>query len=293
MAPEALDVPGQIFRRGVATLGLLDQTAFDDPAERRRQILIGRERRGIVAKDGRESFDRRPLLERLAARGHLVEDHAQGKLVGAEVGGFAPRLLGGHEADGAEDRSRSRQGAVQAGPFLAGRERRRMDLLREPEVEDLDAPLAAHHHVLGLQVAMDQASRVRRRKPVRDLTADLQRLSQRQGPVREQIPKVLPVDELHGDERDRIRESNLVDRHDVGVIQRGRGAGLLLEPAEALRVCGEGGGQHLDRGFAAEPGIPRAVNLSHCPRADGGDDLVRADTCSRGNQLRGFYSVGR
>ena len=48
----------------------------------------------------------------------------------------------------------------------------------------------------------------------------------------------------------------------------------LLEPRAAVRVRGERLGQNLDRHVAAEPGIPRAVDVAHPARPEQGDDLV-------------------
>jgi hypothetical protein len=71
-----------------------------------------------------------------------------------------------------------------------------------------------------------------------------------------------------------------VDGEDVGVIERGDRARLLLEPAESLRVGGLGG-KDLQGDVAPQPGITRPVDLTHPPCPEGGDDLVGAETVAR------------
>jgi hypothetical protein len=47
----------------------------------------------------------RLAVEGTLAGNHFVQDCAEGKYVGAGVGGFASHLLGGHVADGAHDKT--------------------------------------------------------------------------------------------------------------------------------------------------------------------------------------------
>ena len=94
--------------------------------------------------------------------------------VGALVDRLALRLLGRHVGDGPHDapltgsdsRGHGRLGrGVPGGPLE----------LRQPEVEHLHAALVADHDVRGLDVAVDDADRMRRRQGVGDLHRDLQR----------------------------------------------------------------------------------------------------------------------
>ena len=65
---------------------------------------------------------------------------------------------------------------------------------------------------------------------------------------------------------------------DVRVIQRGQELGLALEAREAVLVGGQRRRQRLDRDFAAELGIARAIDLAHAARADQAGDLIGAKT---------------
>ena len=69
--------------------------------------------------------------------------------------------------------------------------------------------------------------------------------------------------------------ADVVDGEDVGVIERGDGARLLLEAAQPVRIGREPRGQDLDRDVAPEPRVAGAVHLAHPARADRGDDLGR------------------
>jgi len=75
--------------------------------------------------------------------------------------------------------------------------------------------------------------------------------------------------------------SDVVDGGDVGMIERARRLGFLLEAPQTIRIRREGGEQHLDRDVALQPLIPRPVHLPHPARADGREDLVGAEAGTR------------
>ena len=150
--------------------------------------------------------------------------------------------------------------------------------LGEPEVEDLHEAVARQHHVLGLEVAVDDAGRVRPGQPLGQLAADVQDLPDRQrllGP--NQVAQRRAIDELHDGEGQPGRLADLVDGDDVGVVERRGRARLLGESAEAVRDRGEGLGQELDGDVAAEVEVPRTVDLTHAPRAQLVEELVPAE----------------
>ena len=99
------------------------------------------DRGGRVAQDRRDDVDGARALERPVAGQHLVEHDAEREDVRPRVDLAAPRLLGGHVGDRAEDRpspvrlgaALRRQCSVTFGIGVRGLE------LGEPEVEDLDA----------------------------------------------------------------------------------------------------------------------------------------------------------
>ena len=90
------------------------------------------------------------------------------------------------------------------------------------------------------------------------------------------------VDVLHRDEQVPVVGADVVDRNDVRVIQRGGGAGFLLEAGAALGIGGELA-EHLDHDLAAEPAIVRCVDLAHASGADRREDLVGTEAGSGGD----------
>ena len=72
--------------------------------------------------------------------------------------------------------------------------------------------------------------------------------------------------------------ANVVDREDVRVIERRGGLGFLREPPEPVRIRGEVGRKDLDRDFAAERGIARAIDLAHPARTERREDLAASES---------------
>ena len=142
-------------------------------------------------------------LERALARGHLVEDRAERELVGPEVERLAAGLLRRHVADRAEHRAGLRR--------LRGREvrgllRLRLQELREAEVEDLDGPVLRDHHVLGLQVPVDDPGRVRLGEAVGHLVRRGRAAAWSTAARMEHLAQRPAVDQLHRDVDRRLVE---------------------------------------------------------------------------------------
>jgi len=70
---------------------------------------------------------------------------------------------------------------------------------------------------------------------------------------------------------------NVKNGEDVGMIQRGGGAGLLLEAAQAFWVTRKSGRQHLDGHIAPQPRIPGAIHLTHTTGTEGRSDFIRPE----------------
>ena len=173
---DPLQLQHHVVRRRPAVLGLLGETALDDPVERGRDHRLDRRDRSRVRVHDRADQARlaRPR-ESLLARHHLVEHAAEREDVAAGVGVAALELLGRHVLERPEDRAlRVVSGCAplesrrQARRCRTARLRRRGGELREAEVEQLHARLR-QHDVAGLEVAVDDALPVRRVERVRDL----------------------------------------------------------------------------------------------------------------------------
>src|SRR5207248_398988 len=96
---------------------------------------------------------------------------------------------------------------------------------------------------------------------------DSQRFVERQRAFADPVSKRGSIDQLEN----KVVRADIVNLADIGMIQRGDGANLALEPvAEAL-------GRYLDCHFATHPRIACTVDLAHAACAEWRDDLVRAE----------------
>ena len=127
---------------------------------------------GGAVQDRVEDRRRGRATERQRARRHLVQHDAEREEVGARVELLAARLLRRHVRDRADRRARDSSDS-----FAVVRVRRRptrvggrsADQLGQPEVEHLRLAARGDEDVGGLDVAMDDALRVRRVERVGDL----------------------------------------------------------------------------------------------------------------------------
>ena len=99
-----------------------------------------------------------------------MQRDAEAELIGARVERLAAELFGRHVRQRSDERagrghaSSGRRRASTALP-TSGRSTRLLREPREPEVHDAHGAVAPDHDVLGLEVAVDDAGRVRRRQP--------------------------------------------------------------------------------------------------------------------------------
>jgi len=139
------------------------------------RFLAVSSRSEVFAKDHVHRLGRRLPLEGAPSAEHLVQHSAEREDVGARVGGLSLHLLRRHVTDRAEHRARfgllrQRRGIVGADEHV---------LPRQPEVEDLDAPVARDEQVLRLQVAVNDPAIVRCAKPLGDLDRVVHSLAHR------------------------------------------------------------------------------------------------------------------
>ena len=76
-------------------------------------------------------------------------------------------------------------------------------------------------------------------------------------------------------------DANVVNREDIGVVQCGRGLGLLLEAAHEVGLVGERLGQNLQRDVALQSRIASPIHLAHAAAANQLDDFIDADASAR------------
>ena len=91
----------------------------------------------------------------------------------------------------------------------------------------------------------------------------------------------LTGDELHDDERPAVQIADVVDGHDIRMVEQGSQPGFAREPLGRDVVRRQLVGHELDGDEPAQPRIPRLVDLSHAAGSEGADDLVDADALAR------------
>ena len=157
----------------------------------------------------------------------LEQDDAQRVDVRGDGRGLAARLLRAEVVDRAHRRAGERQ-------------LRLVERARDPEVGDLDPPVAADEDVRRLDVAVDDAADVRGLEGLRRLGRDAGGLARGERPVAAQDRReVLPLDDLHDEIRPGLALAEVEHGHDVRVVEgRGR-AGLVAEAGEEVGVLAE------------------------------------------------------
>ena len=175
----------------------------------------------------------------------VVESGAESEHVGARVELVvqALDLLGSHVAQGADDAARGIDLCHRRDldpPLAAGFLRQRQHP-RDPPIHDVDLAVLADHDVRGLDVAVDHSAAVGEGQGFADFDQDLQQLRQSIGlqalvaGVRDPVGQGLTFDHLHGEVEGALAvATELVDGHDVGVIELAGDLGLEQEPLDLL-----------------------------------------------------------
>ena len=160
----------------------------------------------------------------------------------------------------------------------------------EAEVHHANAAVGADHHVVGLEVAVDQAGGVGRR----DAEGDVLQHAQDLGPAARALAgprgQRLSGDELHRDPHTRAVGANVVDRDDVRVRQAGERLGLAEQPRVAVAALARE--DELEGDLAVELRVVSGVDDTHAAGADPAEHDVTADHGAAG-ELRRALPVRR
>ena len=187
------------------------------------------------------NFSRNVAAGKGASSGQQEEKRAaQAVNVGADVGRVRiGRLFRRHEVDRAQQ---GRRGAGRvAGAGLA-------DELRQPEIQHLDLPLVGDHQVAGGDVAVDHAVLVGMLQAGGRLADVIARPAHRQRALAaDHLGQVGAGDEFHHQEMPLAGGFRVVDRHHVGMIEAGGGAGLAHEAIHGRGIGQQLGVDHLQR----------------------------------------------
>jgi hypothetical protein len=122
---------------------------------------------------------------------------------------------------------------------------------------------------------MDNPLFMRNGEPVRDLDRVLDRFANRKTGNR--LAQRLAFEQFGHDVRRALMSADVVDRENVRMVERRRGARFLLEARQALDIGRIVVRQHFDGHVAPEPRIAGAIDLAHPTGADRTHDLIRAE----------------
>ena len=139
----------------------------------------------------------------------------------------------------------------------------------QPEVADAQPAVVVEEEVGGLDVAVDEAPPVGVVEAPGRLQADEEGLGRAQPPAPVEHRAQAAAAQVLADQVGPVLLlAPVVDGHDVGVVEGGRGPGLGPEPAQEGVVVGQGRVQHLDRHPAAQAHV---VGDEHVPGTTAAD----------------------
>jgi hypothetical protein len=95
------------------------------------------------------------------------------------------------------------------------------------------------------------------------LNGHFENVSDRHLPARDAAAQSLALYHLGGDESGAVLLPDFVYRDDVRMIERGGGAGLLLEAEQSLVVARELAGEHFQSHAPPEPRVLGQIDISH------------------------------
>ncbi len=150
---------------------------------------------------------------------------------------------------------------------------------RYAEVADLDDAILRDHEVVGLDVAVDDAVALRVLEAARRVEDDRERpLDGEPALLAEEVLDAPSRHVLHGVEADGLHlvlgDADVVDLHDVRVVELARGARLGREAVHELRVRRELGREDLEGDASLERDLDRLVDGAHAAASEETADPV-------------------
>ena len=246
-------------QRRVALFRFLGEHAFEHRLQRRQ---LRRQRRHWARQVGEQQVRGVLGLERQPPGHHLEPQRAQAVLVGATVHRVAADLLGRHVTR----RAHGQSGLGDALRFRPGAP-------CDAEVRQHRRVVVAEQHVVGLDVAMHDAQRMRRVQCRRQLRQHVQAFAQAQ-PGREPVGQAAVAEVLHADVVALVGGDHVIDGDDVGVAQPGEGMRLVDEALRQFAVAGDRAVEQLQRDRALQRALGRQVDDRHAAAPEFADELV-------------------
>ena len=149
-------------------------------------------------------------------------------------------------------------------------------LLRQSEVENLYAVVAQHEDVFRLQVAMNNAFLVRGGQPLGDLQSVFNDPALRQRARVHAIAQRFAFQKLRHQEVHAVLRADVVDRHQVGMIECAEDAGFLLKALQAFAIVGKRLRKDLDGDGAIQASVAGAIHFAHSSCPDCRKDFIGA-----------------
>ena len=115
---------------------------------------------------------------------------------------------------------------------------------------------------------MDNALAVRDRECIGDGDPDLENLAERHGTFTNTLGQGLAFEKLHDEVVGAGVRADVVEMADVGMIERGDGAGLALHALLEFGRVGEMCSENFNGYDAIEPSVAGAVDLAHAARSE-------------------------
>ena len=242
-----------------------------------------------VGETAWEAFDQRAVyrsaveLHRILAGEQAVEQGAEGVHIRAHVNAVGVvALLRGHIAVSAHRHAGARPTALNL--FKA----------RDAEVGHTTLTVRREQDVVRLDVPMDDALLVGGLQGIAHLEHHIDRHARgHRAKLALPVDQIAAFNDLHHDEHQRAVLADIVDAHDVRVLQHRHRLGFGLESRSKLRLGRVGWREHLHRAPHAEALVPPAVNRGHPPLAECLHQEVASTTQRSFRQVQGTNSSAR
>ena len=151
---------------------------------------------------------------------------------------------------------------------------RSLQRAREAEVEDLHAAVTRQEHVLGLDVAMDDAARVCGVEAIGDGGRNRDGRPPGLRALREPRAQCLALQQFGDREEDPPVQPDVVDGEDVRVRERRDRLRLALESRAGIVIVRQARLQHLEGDVALQARVACAIDLAHAALSEGTEHFV-------------------
>src|ERR1700733_32937 len=148
---------------------------------------------------------------------------------------------------------------------------------RQAKIQDLRLHALHQEDIRGLDVAVYDSLRVGRVQPIGDLNAYIQELRHFDGFSTNAVLERPTLEQLHGDKWAAFELANIVNRADVGMIERRCSAAFAAESFDGLPVLGNVVWKEFQSNNATEARVLSLVDYAHSSAAQFFQDAVVRD----------------